>query len=142
MGDEPGGLPLLEFLLEALWKERRGAVLHYDAYQRLGRVPGAIARRADEVFERGLSEAERQAAPRLLIRMVRPGEGVEDTRRRAAMPEADPVAEATIRKLANARLVVTERDAASAGLAGSTEPSLLTSRATLGWSGHKAFAID
>ena len=45
--------------------------------------------------------------------MVRPGEGVEDTRQRAAMPGADPVAEATIRKLADARLVVTERDAAS-----------------------------
>ena len=74
---------------------------------------GAIAHRAEEVFERGLSEAERQAAQRLLIRMVRPGEGVEDTRQRAAMPEADPVAEATIRKLADARLVVTERDAAT-----------------------------
>jgi hypothetical protein len=109
----PGGLPLLEFLLEALWKERRGALLHYDAYHRLGRVSGAIAHRAEEVFERGLTEAERQAAQRLLIRIVRPGEGVEDTRRRAAMPEADPVAEATIRKLADARLLVTERDAAS-----------------------------
>jgi KaiC/GvpD/RAD55 family RecA-like ATPase len=113
VGEEPGSLPLLEFLLEALWKERRGALLHYDAYQRLGRVAGAIAHRADEVFERGLSEAERQAAQRLLIRTVRPGEGVEDTRQRAAMPEADPVAEATIRKLADARLVVTERDAAT-----------------------------
>ena len=113
VGDEPGSLPLLEFLLEALWKERRGAILHYDAYHRLGRVPGAIAHRAEEVFERGLTEAERQAAQRLLIRMVRPGEGVEDTRQRAAMPEADPVAEATIRKLADARLVVTERDAAT-----------------------------
>ena len=113
VGREPGNLPLLEFLLEALWKERRGPLLHYDAYHRLGRVPGAIAHRAEEVFERELSEAERQAAQRLLIRMVRPGEGVEDTRQRAAMPEADPVAEATIRKLADARLVVTERDAAT-----------------------------
>jgi Novel STAND NTPase 1 len=50
VGEEPGSLPLLEFLLEALWKERRGPLLHYDAYQRLGRVPGAIAHRADEVF--------------------------------------------------------------------------------------------
>ena len=113
VGEEPGSLPLLEFLLEALWKERRGALLHYDAYHRLGRVPGAIAHRAEEVFERGLTEAERQAAQRLLIRLVRPGEGVEDTRQRAAMPAADPVAEATIRKLADARLVVTERDAAT-----------------------------
>ena len=48
-----------------------------------------------------------------MIRMVRPGEGVEDTRQRATMPEADPIAEATIRKLADARLVVTERDAAT-----------------------------
>jgi conflict system STAND superfamily ATPase len=114
VGDEPGDLPLLEFLLEALWKVRRGTILQYDAYHRLGRVPGAIAHRADEVFERGLTESERQAAQRLLIRMVRPGEGVEDTRQRAAMPEADPVAEATVRKLADARLVVTER-AASTG---------------------------
>jgi hypothetical protein len=113
VGEEPGSLPLLEFLLEALWKERRGTLLHYDAYHRLGRVPGAIAHRAEELFERGLTKAEQQTAQRLLIRMVRPGEGVEDTRQRAAMPEADPVAEATIRKLADARLVVTERDAAS-----------------------------
>ena len=34
-------------------------------------------------------------------------------RQRAAMPGANPVAEATIRKLADARLVVTERDAAT-----------------------------
>jgi hypothetical protein len=110
---EPGSLPLLEFLLEALWKERRGALLHYDAYHRLGRVSGAISHRAEEVFENGLTDAERHAAQRLLIRMVRPGEGVEDTRQRAAIPEADPVAEATIHKLADARLVVTEWDAAS-----------------------------
>ena len=45
--------------------------------------------------------------------MVRPGEGVEDTRRRAAMPADDAVAEATIQKLAKERLLVTERDGGS-----------------------------
>ena len=113
VGEEPGNLPLLEFLLEALWKARRGGLLQYDAYHRLGRVPGAIAHRADEVFERELTESEKLAAQRLLIRMVRPGEGAEDTRQRADMPEADPVAEATVRKLTDARLVVTERDVAT-----------------------------
>ena len=113
VGNEPGSLPLLEFLLEALWKERRGTLLQYDAYQRLGRVPGAITHRAEQVFERRLTDAEQQAAQRLLLRIVRPGEGAEDTRQRAALPEADAVAEATIRKLADARLVVTERDAAT-----------------------------
>lgn len=112
VGDEPGNLPLLEFLLEALWTERRGPLMHYEAYHRLGRVAGAIAHRADDVFNRELDEGEREAARRLLIRMVRPGEGAEDTRQRAAMPAADPVAEATVRKLADARLVVTELDAA------------------------------
>ena len=113
VGEEPGGLPLLEFLLQGLWEERRGHLLTHEAYTRLGRVSGAIAHRAEEVFERTLSEAERQAAQRLLIRMVRPGEGVEDTRRRAALPKGDAVAEATIQKLTNERLVVTERNAGS-----------------------------
>lgn len=110
VGDEPGGLPLLEFLLEGLWAERRGNVLTHEAYLRLGRVAGAIAYRAEDVFEHKLTDAERQAAQRLLIRMVRPGEGAEDTRRRTALPHADPVAEATIRKLTSERLIVTERD--------------------------------
>ena len=113
VGEEPGTLPLLEFLLEGLWAERRGTLLTHDAYARLGRVSGAIAQRAEAVFEQGLNDAEREAAQRLLVRMVRPGEGVEDTRRRTALPVADAVAEATIRKLAAERLVVTERDAGS-----------------------------
>lgn len=113
VGDEPGGLSLLEFLLEGLWAERRGNVLSHDAYTRLGRVAGAIAHRAEEVFNQALTDAEREAAQRLLIRMVRPGEGVEDTRRRAILPKDDPVASATILKLAHERLVVTERDTAS-----------------------------
>lgn len=111
VGEEPGGLPLLEFLLEGLWRERRGNTLTFDTYARLGRVSGAIAHRAEEVFERSLNETERKAAQRLLIRMVRPGEGVEDTRRRTAVPAADPVADAIIQKLARERLLVTERDA-------------------------------
>jgi hypothetical protein len=45
---------LLEFLFEALWKMRQGTRLQYDAYHRLRRVGGAIAHRADEVFEREL----------------------------------------------------------------------------------------
>lgn len=113
LGDEPGGLPLLEFLLEGLWTERSGGVLTHEAYTRLGRVSGAIAHRAEDVYERQLSEVERQAAQRLLMRMVRPGEGVEDTRRRTALPESDPHAQETIRKLAQERLVVTEHDAGS-----------------------------
>src|SRR5262249_9433978 len=69
VGQEPGGLPLLEFLLEGLWRERRRNVLTLDAYARLGRVAGAIAHRAEEVFESKLTQEERQAAHHLLMRL-------------------------------------------------------------------------
>jgi hypothetical protein len=105
VGDEPGGLPLLEFMLEALWTERRGGIVTHEAYARLGSVSGALAHRAENVFE-SLNEAERQAAKRLLIRMVRPGEGVAVTRRPTTLPLDDPIAANTVLKLEQERLVV------------------------------------
>ena len=92
VGDEPGGLPLLEFPGGAV-EGRRQRPPALRCLPAARPVPGAIAHRAEEVFKKGLSDAERQAAQRLLIRMVRPGEGVEDTRQRASMPEADPIAD-------------------------------------------------
>ena len=49
---DPGSLPLLEFVLDALYeagRERR--VLTFAAYRALGGLEGAIARRADEVVD-------------------------------------------------------------------------------------------
>ena len=49
---DPGSLPLLEFVLDALYeagRERR--VLTFAAYQALGGLEGAIAQRADEVVD-------------------------------------------------------------------------------------------
>ena len=48
--NDPGSLPLLEFVLSALYeagKERR--LLTFAAYRALGGLEGAIAQRADEV---------------------------------------------------------------------------------------------
>lgn len=36
VGDEPGNLPLLEFVLKGLWEARRGGELHHDAYDAMG----------------------------------------------------------------------------------------------------------
>ena len=48
VGAEPGGLPLLEFLLKELWDRReRGGLLSFAAYQATGGVKRAIAARAD-----------------------------------------------------------------------------------------------
>ena len=112
VGHEPGNLPLLEFVLAALWEQRQGITLHHDAYERMGGVQGAIAARADAVFEK-LDAAQKDAARRMLIQMVRPGEETEDTRQRAVLPVGNETALTVIRRLADARLVVTARDAAS-----------------------------
>jgi hypothetical protein len=48
------------------------------------REDGAIARKADEVFERQLSPLEQQAARSIFVQLVRPGQGAEDTRRSMA----------------------------------------------------------
>ena len=84
MGQEPGRLPLLSFLLEQLWKQRRGAVLTNEAYDAMGGVDGAIATVAEDVFTK-LPERDQERLPRLFIQLVSVGEESEDTRRRAPM---------------------------------------------------------
>jgi WD40 repeat protein len=112
VGGEPGNLPLLEFVMAELWEKRQGRTLHHAAYEAMGCLHGAIAARADQEFSR-LDGLEQVAARRALVGMVRPGEGTEDTRQRAPLPVNDPVALSALRRLADARLLVTGRDAAA-----------------------------
>ncbi|WP_048709317.1 TIR domain-containing protein [Microvirga massiliensis] len=112
VGQEPGNLPLLEFVLASLWEQRQGITLLHDAYERMGGVQGAIAARANAEFEK-LDADQKDAARRYLVQMVRPGEATGDTRQRAFLPSENATALAVIRRLADARLVVTGRDAAT-----------------------------
>jgi hypothetical protein len=112
VGQEPGNLPLLEFVLASLWEQRQDATLLHQAYEQMGGVQGAIAARADTEFEK-LDAAQKDAARRYLIQMVRPGEATEDTRQRALLPTGNEVALTVIRRLADARLVVTARNSAT-----------------------------
>jgi hypothetical protein len=74
VGGEPGNLPLLEFLLDGLWRGRaRGCLAHRD-YEALGGVAGAIATRAEVEYQR-LEPEGRLAARRFLVRLVAPGGG-------------------------------------------------------------------
>ena len=109
VGDEPGNLPLLEFVLASLWERRRGPTLHFDAYRATGGVKKAIAARAEAIFETKLTQAEQQASRHVLMRMVRPGPGNQHTRKRARLP-ADATELAVVRHLVDARLLVTGRD--------------------------------
>ena len=107
-GDEPGSLPLLEFVLGELWDKRRGdGQVTHDAYQALGRITGAIATRAETIFNQ-LNLDEQRAAESLFRRLVQAGAKTEeDTRRRADLQGLDASTQQVARKLASERLLVT-----------------------------------
>jgi TIR domain len=48
-GDEPGNLPLLEFVLKQLWDNRNHGQLLHAAYDGMGRLQGAVANKADDI---------------------------------------------------------------------------------------------
>lgn len=112
---DPGSLPLLEFVLDALYetgRERR--VLTFAQYRALGGLEGAIARRADEVVE-SLAPAIGEALPAVLraLTTVRPGDE-KVTARPAPLTEvaSSPARLALVDALVRARLLVTDEDVA------------------------------
>ena len=109
VGDEPGTLPLLEFALALLWDDLAGDTLTHAAYEAIGEVTGALTSYAERVYDQ-LDTDEQGRAQRVLTRLVRPGEGTEDTRRRVARAELAETDWPLVQKLADARLVVTNRE--------------------------------
>ena len=110
VGDEPGNLPLLEFALEELWKNRRAGLLLNETYDGMGELRGALAKKAGDFFK-NLSPADQKVLQRVFLRIVRPSESGEDTRRRAAFTELPPEGAKLVLKLANERLLVTNTSA-------------------------------
>ncbi|HLP90796.1 MAG TPA: WD40 repeat domain-containing protein [Nostocaceae cyanobacterium] len=109
---EPGNLPLLEFALTLLWERRTGKQLTHADYQAIGEVKGALASHADEKYQQISSEQQEQVR-RIFIQLVHPGEGTEDTRRVATKSELGEAKWSLVKILADARLVVTSRNAAN-----------------------------
>ncbi|MBS0151483.1 MAG: SUMF1/EgtB/PvdO family nonheme iron enzyme [Nitrospira sp.] len=108
VGDEPGNLPLLEFVLKRLWKDRQRSELSHQAYDAMGGLQGAVANKAEEVF-RKFGPLEQAAVKRVFLQVVRAAETGEDTSRRAALSEIDPTALGVVKKLTDERLLVTNR---------------------------------
>jgi formylglycine-generating enzyme required for sulfatase activity len=84
--NQPGSLPLLEHALLELWGRRRGQALTFKGYADSGGVQGAIAKRADRIFA-DFTAAQQVVARQIMLRLTQPGEGTEDTRRRATIDE-------------------------------------------------------
>ena len=112
---QPGRLPLLQDALMELWHKREGRKLTVKAYHEIGKVEGALQRRADVILN-AFSQAEQELCRRTFLRLTQPGEGTEDTKRRASMQELlslsgeSPAEENIVQKLADASLLTTEGD--------------------------------
>jgi hypothetical protein len=88
VGLQEGRLPLLQFALKETWKRREGNLLTAQAYTEAGGVADAIQKTAEDAY-RSLTGDQQNAARRVFLRLVTPGEGQEDTRARSPIPE-DP----------------------------------------------------
>src|SRR5918997_6753502 len=116
VGADSGALPLLEHALLEVWQRRVGDQLTLDGYVRAGRVEGAVAQRAESVYA-SFTPAQQKLARRMLLRLTQPGEGSEDTRRRASQRELQPTEadgidnfDMVLGRLVDARLLTTGRD--------------------------------
>ncbi|WP_435857731.1 nSTAND1 domain-containing NTPase [Streptomyces mirabilis] len=85
---EPGGLPLMSHVLRETWRRRRGRALTMEAYDAAGGVQGAVAKTAEDVYTQ-LTPAQAGIARRILLRLIAPGEGSQDTRRPVDRAELD-----------------------------------------------------
>jgi len=114
VGDQPGALPLLQYALTELFDGRSGATLSVGAYREIGGIAGALTRRAEAVFT-GLPDQAQQATRQLFLRLVTPGEGTEDTRRRAGVADVTALAPdampGVLDAFGDARLLSFDRDA-------------------------------
>lgn len=111
VGNEPGILPLLQYALTELYDKRDGRMLTHSAYHALGGITGAIAKRADEEFERA-DGTDQDVVRQIFLRLVTLGEGTEDTRRRVRRSELgdSSAIRAVLDAYSHARLLTGDRD--------------------------------
>jgi len=108
---DPGSLPLLEFVLDALYeagKERR--LLTFAAYRALGGLEGAIAQRADEVTS-ALPPDVQEALPAVITALTTVGQQNEAATGRPALRReiaATLAQTALVDALIDARLLVSD----------------------------------
>lgn len=124
----PGVLPLLEFTLDELFKQRSASgVLTFAAYQSLGGVEGALAKRAEEVHA-ALPPEVQAKLPKVLRGLV----GLQTDRlvvtRRSATLEslaADPESRFLVERFVEARLFAADRAGDGHGVITLTHEALI-----------------
>ena len=110
VGNDPGTLPLLEFALTQLSAQKTGRRMRVDHYEAIGGLNGALKQHADAILVNLRKRGQEDICRRIFLDLIEPGEGTEDTRRRAAYrqlavsPQWSEVVEALVRD----RLVTTD----------------------------------
>ncbi len=113
---EPAALPLLQFTLLRLWDLRDHNRITWESFRRLGGARQALAKSADDFYNNLIPE-EQRTAKRILLRLVRPGEGLEITSNRVLRcdlyykAEAIDRIERVLEKFVKARLLRLTRGA-------------------------------
>jgi WD40 repeat protein len=106
----PNALPLISHALRETWRRRRGNTMTLTGYEAAGGMQHALARTAEAFYEE-LDEDLRELARGILLRLVAPGEGAEDTRQRVPRAEFEsPDTVAVLEALIRARLVAQDAD--------------------------------
>jgi len=127
----PEALPLLEYCLDGLYQRRIGSLLTWAAYKELGGVEGALAKRAEDLFQSLAREAQRAFDPvmRRLATASLEKEGLAYTRNwadyeaLAAMPGAKAFVDAFAGP--QARLFITDKNEADKPIVTLTHEALL-----------------
>ncbi|MFD7124268.1 MULTISPECIES: helix-turn-helix domain-containing protein [Streptomyces] len=109
-----GGLPMLSHALLETWRRRRGQTLTLEAYERAGGLRGAIAQSAEAAYE-AMDAHQAETARQVMLRLITPGDGAPDTRRRATRAELEATgsarqSQAVLETLARARLITLSED--------------------------------
>jgi WD40 repeat protein len=109
---QPGVLPLVSHALLETWRRRQGITLTVAGYHAAGGMEQSITHTAEAVYA-GLSAGQQRWARHLFLRLVVPGEGTADTKRRLDRAELDrdsPESAVVLERLAGARLITLDRD--------------------------------
>jgi uncharacterized protein YjbI with pentapeptide repeats len=113
-GNQSGSLPLVQDTLTELWQKRVDNSLKLSVYVKLGGISGTLNKRAT-AFYNGLSDSEKETVKYIFLALTQLGEGTEDTRRRIFKQDLitvkypEEVIDLMIQKLANERLIVTDK---------------------------------
>nr|WP_216898029.1 WD40 repeat domain-containing protein [Nocardia alni] len=112
---DPGALPLVSHVMEAVWQRRDGSRLTIEGYRAAGGVLGSVSATAETAWGE-LTDFQQAVGKQVLLGLVAVGGDTRDTRRRVSRAEllrqTVDAADTALDALARTRLVTLDADTA------------------------------